>query len=583
MSRSPLKPTTDADANDYWEASVALNELVRRGSGFSGHERHCVFLNTGGPRFADVSAVSGLDFDDDGRAMAATDWDFDGDIDLWLANRTAPRVRFMRNRGVPGLHFAAFRLRGTTSNRDAIGARVELKLADATLGRTVYAGDAFLSQSSKWVHFGLGQADRIEQVTVRWPGAQPQTFKDINVDQHYLLVQGQAPQLWTPPAVESPTPRPAQVTEPTDRARVVLSVPVPMPPLAGLADSEGPVLLNLWATWCQPCVKELTQWTEQQQRIRDAELTIVAASVDGIGDAATTTQQDAARLLKSIQFPFPSRAADPALLDRLEILCASQFLDRHPFPVPTSLLITPDRKLAAIYFGPVDLDQMLADVHTDAARPTGGAGGRWYTQAPTVSPHLIATDFLDAGYVDDAAHLLSRQAAPGVPEPPGADQWKLYANIGIAYAKQQRWEPAAHHLRRATELAPDVAATQAQLADVETRLDRLDAAIVHYEKALALRPNWPTAQYALAWLIATHEVGNPARAIELAEAVVATTARKQPRALNALAAAYARAGRFDDAVAVADEAISLHPPPPLLAEITRRRDAYAGGETILQD
>ena len=83
--------------------------MLRQGKSFSGGERNCVYLNTGGTRFANVSAVSGLDFDDDCRAIAATDWDHDGDIDLWLANRTGPRLRLMRNDTV-GNHFIAVKL-----------------------------------------------------------------------------------------------------------------------------------------------------------------------------------------------------------------------------------------------------------------------------------------------------------------------------------------------------------------------------------------------------------------------------------------------------------------------------------------
>ncbi|NIP94492.1 MAG: hypothetical protein GWO24_14035, partial [Akkermansiaceae bacterium] len=72
---------------------------IGEGRSFSGHEKNCCFLNTGGGRFADVSAAVGLAFDDDGRAVSVCDWDFDGRQDLWVTNRTAPRVRLLRNAG----------------------------------------------------------------------------------------------------------------------------------------------------------------------------------------------------------------------------------------------------------------------------------------------------------------------------------------------------------------------------------------------------------------------------------------------------------------------------------------------------
>ena len=88
-------------------------ELVRRGKSFSGYERHCCFLNTGQHRFANVSSASGFDFPDDGRSVSLVDWDLDGDLDVWLVNRTGPQARFLRNEASNEHHFLAVRLQGT--------------------------------------------------------------------------------------------------------------------------------------------------------------------------------------------------------------------------------------------------------------------------------------------------------------------------------------------------------------------------------------------------------------------------------------------------------------------------------------
>ena len=102
----------------------ALNTMLKSGRSLSGHERNCCFLNTRGGRFADISGVANIDFDDDGRVLALADWDFDGDIDFWIANRTGPQVRFLRNDDDNDFGFVAFMLEGTSCNRDAIGARL---------------------------------------------------------------------------------------------------------------------------------------------------------------------------------------------------------------------------------------------------------------------------------------------------------------------------------------------------------------------------------------------------------------------------------------------------------------------------
>ena len=185
MSHSPTSPADRDSLLAYRDAWQATNRLLRQGHSFSGFEPNCVYLNCRGSRFANVSSVTGLDFPDDGRALGVTDWDQDGDLDVWMGNRTGPRLRLMRNSTIDGSRhhtdhgYVAFRLRGTESNRDAIGARVTVELAPRAgsspspaspkLIQTLRAGDAFLSQSSKWLHFGLGSDTDVAKVEVRWP------------------------------------------------------------------------------------------------------------------------------------------------------------------------------------------------------------------------------------------------------------------------------------------------------------------------------------------------------------------------------------------------------------------------------
>ena len=111
-----------------------LYQMVRNGRSFSGHERHCAFLNLGQGKFADISSVCGVDLPEDGRALVHCDWDFDGDLDLWIANRSGPQVRFLRNDLETSHHFLKIRLEGKDANRDAIGTRVEVTLSDPQAG-----------------------------------------------------------------------------------------------------------------------------------------------------------------------------------------------------------------------------------------------------------------------------------------------------------------------------------------------------------------------------------------------------------------------------------------------------------------
>src|SRR5262245_5873172 len=94
-----------AERDAYQRAWAAMQKLLRQGRSFSSRERNCCFLNLHGSgvpgessRFATISAATGIDFPDDGRGLALCDWDHDGREDLWVANRTGPRVRLLLNR-----------------------------------------------------------------------------------------------------------------------------------------------------------------------------------------------------------------------------------------------------------------------------------------------------------------------------------------------------------------------------------------------------------------------------------------------------------------------------------------------------
>ena len=141
-----------------------MSDLLFSGKSLSGRERNSLFLNVGNRRdgmpgkFANASFLSGFGLDDDTRGVAMVDWDQDGDLDVWLTNRTAPRLRLLRNDLSPqGAGSLQVRLEGTTCNRDAIGARLVLTLPS---GRKLYqtrrCGEGFLTQNSAWIHFGLG-------------------------------------------------------------------------------------------------------------------------------------------------------------------------------------------------------------------------------------------------------------------------------------------------------------------------------------------------------------------------------------------------------------------------------------------
>ncbi|MBC8404538.1 MAG: ASPIC/UnbV domain-containing protein, partial [Planctomycetes bacterium] len=160
-SQSPEDSKVGQEETDpYLAAWDAMSHMVmEQGASWSGREKNCSFLNLGNGQFANVSGSTDADFADDARAVALLDWDNDGALDLVLKNRTAPRLRLMRNQAGAGKSWLGLKLAGTgMSNRDAIGSKVRVTTASGRkLHRSLYAGDSYLSQSTKTLHFGLGK------------------------------------------------------------------------------------------------------------------------------------------------------------------------------------------------------------------------------------------------------------------------------------------------------------------------------------------------------------------------------------------------------------------------------------------
>jgi enediyne biosynthesis protein E4 len=150
-----------------------------------------MFHNKRDGTFEEASAAVGLaDIPMQSRRGAAFgDINNDGCVDIVTLNVGAPPSLLLNHCPI-GNHRVLFRLLGTKSNRLAIGARVTVRTGQLSQINEVKGGSSYISQSDLRLHFGLGAAERMDEVTVRWPNGESESFKDVPADFIYTLVEG---------------------------------------------------------------------------------------------------------------------------------------------------------------------------------------------------------------------------------------------------------------------------------------------------------------------------------------------------------------------------------------------------------
>ncbi len=616
VANSPVEAKSSPAYEQGWSA---INELIRSDGTWSGYERNVFYANNRDGTFSDISGAVGLDFVEDGRAFALADFDHDGRLEVFLKNRNGPQLRLLQNVMKELPPSIAFRLRGSKSNRDAIGAAITVETGAGRQTRMLQAGSGFLSQHSKEVFFGLGEAKGPVRASIRWPSGLVQELRDLPLNHRVWVEEGSQPSRLeafkanpqglnpasfmarggTAEAVSSPKPASDQSEQFPSIVETWLLSPVAAPDFAlpdiggktwTLAAFQGkPVLLNLWAAGSASCQKDLELFNRLHTRWAIQGLQLLTVNVDH------STEADNVRAFaRDRHFSFSILQGTDDLAGIYNLLYRYLF-DRHrDLSLPTSFLINGSAEIVKIYQGPLNAEHVEHDFQhipqTPAERlakalPFPGVIDTLEFQRNDLNYGSV---YFQRGYLEQAEASFQQALRD---DPSSAEA--LYG-LGSVYLKQEKTREARDSFERATKLQASYPDTLANawnnLGLLATREGHTGDAIPYFQEALKINPdhlialenlgnayrqqrNWddarevleravavgpqdPEANYSLGMVFA--QLNDNDRAYEyLRRALQARPG--YPEALNNLGVLYLRTGRRDEAVASFEECIRVAP------------------------
>jgi hypothetical protein len=172
-------------------------EVVDASLGFWGRygERNQLFMNDGAGHFQDIS-LENADFCGHfnmGRGLARGDFDGDGAPDLLMTTIDGP-ARLFRNIAAPRGHWLMVRAYDPALKRDALGSEVRIWVGNRSWVQALHPAESYLSSSEPRAHFGLGTANTVDRIDVRWPDGSRETFPGCPADRRIELMKGQGRQ-----------------------------------------------------------------------------------------------------------------------------------------------------------------------------------------------------------------------------------------------------------------------------------------------------------------------------------------------------------------------------------------------------
>ncbi len=583
-----LSPDVAGPSQNYEQGWNAVNELIRSDGTWSGYERNVFYANNRDGTFSDVSGAIGLDFVEDGRSFALADFDHDGRLEVFLKNRNAPQLRILKNVMADLPASIVFRLRGTKSNRDAIGAAVSIETSVGRQTRMLQAGSGFLSQHSKDVFFGLGESKAPVRASIRWPSGLVQELHNLPINHRIWVDEGAAPSRMEAfkTSTTQRTPLQAQASAgiellPT-KVETWLLAPIAAPDFS-LPDLSGKkyslsfvrgkaTLLNFWTRKTPNSKDELAAFQKSHRIWAANGLQLISVNVDDPTD-------DGIRAFAQ-QFTFPILRCSEDVAAIYNILYR-QLFDRHrDLSLPTSFLIDSAGDIVKVYQGPIVPEHVEQDFQriprTDAERLARALPFPSATYSLEFGRNYLSYGalFYQRGYLDQAGASF-RQALREDPSSAEA----LYG-IGSVYLNQNKNAAAQEMFQQAVKLPANYPDTWPDawnnLGVIATREGRVDDSVPCFLEALRLNPRH---------LLSLDNLGNAYRSLKrwddarivLERAV--EVAPQDPEANYSLGMVFAQANDTDKAYEYLQRALHVRPAYPealnnlgVLYLVTQRRE-----------
>jgi len=498
------KSPEDANAAPAYERGWnAINELVRSDRTWHGYARNVLFANNHDGTFTEISGPAGLDFAEDDRSFALADIDHDGRLEVILKSRNAPQIRILHNAMHEIGDAISFRLQGTKSNRDAIGAAVTIEAGDLRQTKFRQAGTGFLAQHTNELFFGLGSPGGKIRATIRWPSGLVQQFDDIPANRRIQIEEGSsrfdAVRFASSPAAYAqagPPPAPERLP---DAVETWLVQPLKAPDFSlpdseqiphGLKSYRGKfVLLHFWSAASTQCRQQLHLFQQHYAALAAASLVPLAINVDSGSDLSA-----ARSLANRERFSYPILFASAETAGIYNIIYRHLFDRRRDLPLPLSFLLDRDNKIVKVYQGDVAVNQVFEDLKSIPATAAERSRRALPFEGQLLQDAFRRNDFtygvamFQHGYLEQAAALFLEVAADRPDKAADA-----YYNLGTLRLGQRDFTRARQYLEKCLQLRPDYPEAWNNLGMLAAESGNPEEAVRDFRNSLAQRPEYATA------------------------------------------------------------------------------------------